>query len=98
MEDLVYNIEDPSIFYKNYDKNKNITSPILSKYEKTIVLYNRIQLISNGAIPLIDNPDEFDSIYEIVEEELKKKKIPFILKRKIGNTFEYWKLEDLIIN
>ena len=98
MDDLVYNIEDPSIFYKNYDKNKNITSPILSKYEKTIVLYNRIQLISNGSIPLIDNPDEFDSIYEIVEEELKKKKIPFILKRKIGNTFEYWKLEDLIIN
>ena len=98
MEDLVYNIEDPSIFYKNYDKNKNITSPILSKYEKTIVLYNRIQLISNGSIPLIDNPDEFDSIYEIVEEKLKKKKIPFILKRKIGDTFEYWKLEDLIIN
>ena len=90
MDSQIYNTEDPIIFYKNYDKNKNKTSPILSKYEKTMVLYNRIQLITNGSIPLIDDPDKFDSIDEIVEEELKKKKIPFIIKRSLGNDlYEY---------
>jgi len=95
MDDI---IEDPNIFYKNYDFTKNVTSPILSKYEKTIVLYNRVQLISKGSIPLIDNPDKFNTIDEIVQEELIQKKIPFIIKRKIGDRFEFWKLEDLIIN
>ena len=26
-EDIVYNIEDPTIFYKEYDTSKNISSP-----------------------------------------------------------------------
>jgi len=36
-------------------------------------------------------------IYEIVIEELRQKKIPFIIKRPLNNTYEYWKLEDLKI-
>ena len=35
--------------------------------------------------------DELD----IATEELKQRKIPFIIERKVGNTSEYWKLEDL---
>ena len=36
--------------------------------------------------------DELD----IANEELKHRKIPFILERIIGNKKEYWKLEDMI--
>ena len=28
--------------------------------------------------------------------EFNEKKIPFIIKRPYGNTFEYWKLNDLL--
>jgi len=49
------------------------------------------------ALPFIKNPDKYEKIYDIVIEELKQKKIPFIIKRRVGNSVEYWKLEDLII-
>ena len=95
-ENIVHNIEDPTIFYEEYDKSKNTSSPILNKYEKTRVIYERCNLITNGAKPFIKNPEKFNSIEEIVLEELKQKKIPFIIKRKIGNKYEYWKLKDLL--
>ena len=91
--------EDSRAFYQNYDANKknNKSSNILNKYEKTKVIYERIQLIQRGALPFIKNPDKYEKIYDIVIEELKQKKIPFIIKRRVGNSVEYWKLEDLII-
>ena len=96
-EDIVYNIEDSTIFYNEYNTSKNISSPILNKYERTQVIYERCNLIINGAKPFIKNPEKFNSIEEIVLEELKQKKIPFIIKRKVGNKYEYWKLKDLLI-
>jgi DNA-directed RNA polymerase subunit K/omega len=56
-----------------------------------------MQLINGGADVFIENPEKYDSIYDMVIEELKLKKIPFIIKRNVGNSFEYWKLEDLFI-
>ena len=96
---IITNIEDSNQFYSYYDIKKNKSSNILSKYEKTMVLFERAQLISNGSKPYISNPEKYKTIFEIVEEELKHKptKIPFIIKRNIGNTLEYWKLSDLII-
>ena len=36
--------------------------------------------------------------YEIAKLEYTKKKIPLIIKRRLpDNTFEYWKLEDLVL-
>ena len=89
-------------FYKDYDENrKNFkTSPVLSKYEKTRILSERVQQISNGAPPFISNPESYTSIHDIALKELDMKKLPFIIKRTIhGNKYELWKLEDLkIIN
>ena len=97
-DSLVYNIEDPNIFYKEYDTSKNKSSPILNKYEKTQVIYERCNLILNGAKPYIKDPHKYNSVEEIVLEELRLNKIPFIIKRKIGWKYEYWKLQDLSIN
>ena len=94
---IFYNPEDPSIFYKEYDTKNYISNPRLSKYEKTQVLYERVNLINNGAIVFIKNPDKYKSVLEIAEVELQERKIPFIIKRKIGNNYEYWKLSDLIL-
>ena len=98
-EMIMNNVEDSNQFYSYYNIKNNKSSNILSKYEKTMVIFERAQLISNGSKPYVSNPEKYKTINDIVEEELKHKptKIPFIIKRNIGNTQEYWKLSDLII-
>ena len=84
--------------YKNYDISKNITEPILNKYEYTKILGMRAQQIANGSEPLIKVTKDLDNEVLIAKEELRQRKTPIIIERKIGeNEFEYWKLEDLTI-
>ncbi len=95
--DIFYNPEDPSIFYKNYNTKNYISNPKLSKYEKTQVLYERVNLINNGAKVFIKHPEIYKSVIDIAEAELQERKIPFIIKRQVGTNYEYWKLSDLIL-
>ena len=97
-DNVIFNTpEDLNNFNTNYNEMKKsyITSPFLNKYEKTRVISERSQQIANGATPLLKNPESYSSVYEIAMEELKQKKIPFIIKRPVSNGFEYWKLADL---
>jgi len=91
--------EDLYSFNTNYEENKKkfITSPYLNKYEKTKIISERAQQLANGSICLLKNPESYSSVFEIALEELKQKKIPFIIKRPVANSFEYWKIEDLSI-
>ena len=84
-------------FLRDYDKThkKNTTTPILTNYEKTRVLSERSSQISDGSLPLIANIDRFSNSYEIAVEELKQKRIPFIICRPVGGRVEYFKLNDL---
>jgi DNA-directed RNA polymerase subunit K/omega len=93
------NFDDINIFNNDYEEKKKTykTSVYLNKYEKTKIISERTQQLANNSKPLIANPQNYSNIYEIALEELKQYKIPFILKRPINNTFEYWKLEDLKI-
>ena len=81
----------------NYDSLKKTyrTQPILSRYERTAIIGVRAQQIATGAKPLITVPKFMTSSIEIAKEELKQRKTPFILKRKVGNDYEYWKIEDM---
>jgi DNA-directed RNA polymerase subunit K/omega len=85
------------------DANGNIidalhrTSPILSKYEYSRVLGQRAAQIESGSKPYIDvDPNIIDG-YIIALQELREKKIPVIIRRPIGKSFEYWRLKDLEI-
>jgi DNA-directed RNA polymerase subunit K/omega len=84
---------------KNYDliKQSNKTKPILTKYEKTKILGLRAEMIASGAKPLVKYPEHITYAIDIARLELKQRKIPFIIKRKTNNNFDYWKLEDLFI-
>lgn len=81
----------------HFDTTKHFTQPILTKYEKTMVIIERTQQLLNQATPLINNADNYTSIDEIVEEELRQKKIPFIIKRSVSGMYDYYKLSDLDI-
>lgn len=100
--DVVSKELDINEFYKNYEENKKKfkTSSVLSKYEKTRIISERVQQISNGGVPFISNPESYPTLHDIALKELSMKKLPFIIKRTIhGNNYELWKLEDLrIIN
>ena len=50
----------------------------------------------NGGKIFISNPEIYKEPFNIAMQELKEKKIPFLIKRPYGNTFEYWKLNDLL--
>ena len=88
---------DYSDVFKNYDNLKllNTTNPVLNKNEKTKVVGLRAQQLAMGAKPLIKPDIHTQSVIEIAEQELIQKKIPFMIKRRVGNKFEYWKIEDL---
>tara|TARA_Y200000002_G_C22554557_1_gene609719 strand:- start:95 stop:472 length:378 start_codon:yes stop_codon:yes gene_type:complete len=75
-------------------KKKKKTVPFLNKFEKARLIGVRIQQLSSGAEPKI-NTEGLNSINEIVEEELKQRKIPLIIKRNLPNgDSEEWKLEE----
>ena len=81
----------------NYDYTKNKTLPKITKYEKASIVGKRAKQIACGATPNV-KVIEGQSVIEIAEEELRQRKIPFIIKRPIGNTFEYWKPVDMEVN
>jgi len=86
------------VFLKEYDtlKRSYKTSPVLSKYEKTKILSERAQQINDGSPIFVElREGESTSAYKIAMRELEEKKIPFLLKRPYGSTYEYWKVKDL---
>lgn len=90
--------EDSNTLMKKYKKKKATykTSPIITKYERTRVLSERASQINEGATILISNPESYSNAYDIAVAEYNSAKIPFIIKRPYGNTYEYWRLSDLI--
>ena len=95
MDELILT-DDSSSILKNYDVRRNKTKNILSKYERTKVIYERMLMLSSGSKSYLSNPERHNGdLYKITLDELKNNKIPFIIKRTIGDSYEYWKLEDL---
>ena len=95
--EILTSIEDSNKFYKVYNNENNNISNILNIYERTKVIFERYKMIANGSKPFIKNPEKYDNIYDIVLEELKQKKIPFIIKRYIDGKYEYLKLQDFVV-
>ena len=90
----IINNDEENEFYNNYDISKYKSIPILTKYERTLILSERIQHLANGCNPYI-NTTGIKDIYNIAAKELDENKIPYIIKRIVGNKIELWKLKDL---
>jgi DNA-directed RNA polymerase subunit K/omega len=72
------------------------TIPFLTKYERARILGIRIKQLNNNADAFIEVPPATIDARFIAEEELKQKKLPFIIRRPLPNGGnEYWKLSDL---
>ena len=79
-----------------YVPTKNKSRPIISIYERTLLIGKRATQIAYGANPLISVEPGMNEV-AIAEEELRQRKIPLIIKRTIGDHTEYWKPGDMIL-
>lgn len=101
------NLEDDDLFgddvvtvEKNVvSKDKRITKPILTKYERVRLLSERRAQLLAGAKPMIKF-DKLMSEKDIASIELREKVIPMIIVRTLPNgNVEHWDVSELkIIN
>ena len=80
----------------SYDPAKNKSRPIISIYERSLLIGKRATQIAYGANPLISVEPGMNEV-AIAEEELRQRRIPLIIKRTIGDHTEYWKPGDMIL-
>ena len=74
------------------------TKPYMTKYEKARILGTRALQISKNSPVMVDVNGETDSL-KIAQMELRERKIPIIVRRYLpDDTYEDWKIEDMIIN
>jgi len=81
----------------NYDFTKNITKPKITKYEKALLVGKRAKQLEEGAnanVKVLAG----QSMIDVAEEELRQRLMPFMIKRPIGNLYEYWRLKDMEVN
>ncbi len=86
------------------DENNNIvdpfhkTNPIMTKYEVARILGARSKQINSGANIFVKTIENVIDGYYIALQELREKKVPFIIRRPIpGGKCEYWNITDLEI-
>lgn len=71
-------------------------TPFLTKYEKTRILGERTKQLDAGGEAFIEIPADIIDNYWVAQEELRLKKIPFIIYRPLSHSKgEYWPLDEL---
>lgn len=95
-DDQKFNILTYDDVKTNIEKKEKKTVPYLTKFEKAKIIGLRLQQLAYNAEPKVDTTNLSD-INEIVKEELKQKKLPFIIRRGLPNgTYEDWKIEEFL--
>ena len=87
------NIINVDEVYKNIIENDKKTLPLLSKFEKARLIGIRKQQLATGSSACVKG--EFSNLDEIIEEELKQKTLPLIVRRILHNgSHEDWRIEE----
>ncbi|KAJ3108291.1 DNA-directed RNA polymerases I II and III subunit RPABC2 [Phlyctochytrium bullatum] len=76
-------------------KEKRMTTPYMTKYEKARILGTRALQISMNAPVMVDLNGETDPL-AIAIKELRERKIPLIVRRYLpDNSYEDWSVDEL---
>lgn len=90
-------IEDFESMMERYDPSKNVSQNVMTRFEKAKIIGMRLEQLARGALSTIDTTG-FTNIRDICLQELREKKIPFVIMRPLpNNKHEYWRMSDLII-
>jgi len=80
-----------------FAKDKRMTTPYMTKYERARVLGTRAQQIAMCAPVMVELEGETDPL-QIAMKELKAKKIPLIIRRYLPDgSYEDWGIDELIV-
>ena len=95
----VHQPEDFNDIMARYEPSNNLTKNILSKYERVKIVGLRSEQLQRGADPYVEIDLSKPFIpREVAMEELRQRKLPFMIKRTLPNGVdEYWRLDDMII-
>lgn len=92
--EIISNIE----LKNSISKEDRITSPYMTKYERTRILGTRALQISMNAPVVVDIDNIVDPL-KIAEIELEQKTIPLLVRRYLPNgTYEDWSIKELIMS
>ncbi|EPY49835.1 DNA-directed RNA polymerase I [Schizosaccharomyces cryophilus OY26] len=81
---------------KAVEKEKRMTTPYMTKYERARILGTRALQISMNAPVLVDLEGETDPL-QIAMKELAQKKIPLLVRRYLPDgSYEDWSVSELI--
>ena len=81
---------------KKIQNSDRSTRPVLTKYERVIVLSHRTRELDLGCKPFTDI-GVLKNTYDIALKELEERKIPYIVRRHMPNNYyEDWELNELI--
>ena len=59
----------------------------------------RAQQITMGSNPLITITPDMKNAVEVAEQELRQRKTPYIVARKINSKkTDFWKIEDMVVD
>jgi DNA-directed RNA polymerase subunit K/omega len=92
----LYFANDYRLIMSKYDAAANTSRPVMTQYEKTLILGERATQFAYGTEPNIEVKPGM-TVIEMATEELRQRKCPFIIKRYIGEIVEYWRPEDMEI-
>ena len=77
-------------------KKLPMTRPFINIYEKTKLISMRSEQLANGAKALVNVPKNMKKSSDIAELEYNEKKIPFMIRRYVGESYEDWRLSEFI--
>lgn len=92
--------DQPSLFTEDATTGDpyHTSQPFMSVFERTKILGFRTNQLAQGARPYIVVPEHVTSTLDIARMELEQRRLPYIIKRPMPNgTFEYWRLNDMMV-
>ena len=91
-------LEDFDDIMARYNPKTNRTRNVLTKYELVKLLGVRVEQLQRGARPMVPWPDKGFDARAMAEEELRSRKMPLIICRRLPDgTQEHWRLADMIV-
>ena len=88
---------NPSSGGQAVPKDKRITTPFMTKYERARILGTRALQISMCAPVMVELEGETDPL-QIALKELKARKIPIIIRRYLPDgSYEDWEINELVV-
>ncbi|KAL7273332.1 subunit common to RNA polymerases I, II, and III [Rhizina undulata] len=81
---------------KRVPRDKRMTTPFMTKYERARLLGTRALQISMNAPVLVDTGGETDPL-QIAIKEMQEKKLPLVVRRYLPDrSYEDWTIQELI--